>query len=236
MNKKIFSWALYDLANSVFFTTVMAGFFPIFFKTYWSQGVPATVSTERLGWILSFSGFVLAVLSPTLGVISDQRKSKKRFLFLTMLCGVGCTVALFFVGEGQWEAAALLYGTGLFMASASCVFYDSLMLSVASKHQYDFVSSLGYSLGYLGGGILFLINVMMYLNPSWFLISTQIMAVRISFLTVGVWWLIFTLPLLKNVQEPDCTPSNQNLFQLTAGAFREMKGTLFSIFKNKNLF
>ena len=236
MNKKIFSWALYDLANSVFFTTVMAGFFPIFFKQYWSQGVSATVSTERLGWILSFSGFVLAILSPTLGVISDQRKSKKKFLFFTMLCGVACTVALFFVSEGQWESAALLYGTGLFMASASCVFYDSLMLSVAAEHQYDFVSSLGYSLGYLGGGILFLINVLMYLNPSWFLISTSIMAIRISFLTVGVWWLIFTVPLLKYVPEPDCVHSSQNLLQLTAGAFREMKGTLYSIFKNKNLF
>lgn len=236
MNKKILSWALYDLANSVFFTTVMAGFFPIFFKQYWSQGVSATVSTERLGWVLAFSGFVLAVLSPTLGVISDQRKSKKKFLFLTMLCGVACTIGLFFVGEGQWEPAALLYGTGLFMCSASCVFYDSLMLSVAEKNQYDFVSSLGYSLGYLGGGILFLVNVLMYLNPGWFSISTPIMAVRISFLTVALWWLVFSFPLLKNVPEPECAHSKLNIFQLTAAAFREMKTTLFSIYKNKNLF
>lgn len=236
MNKKILSWALYDMANSVFFTTVMAGFFPVFFKQYWSQGVSATVSTERLGWVLAFSGFILAVLSPTLGVISDQRKSKKKFLFWTMLCGVACTIGLFFVGEGQWQAAALLYGAGLFMCSASCIFYDSLMLAVAKKAQYDFVSSLGYSLGYLGGGILFLINVMMYLNPGWFSISTATMAIRLSFLTVAGWWLVFSLPLLLNVPEPECAPTKDSIFKLTRAALQEMKGTLRSIYKNKNLF
>lgn len=235
MNKKILSWALYDLANSVFFTTVMAGFFPLFFKQYWSQGVSAVMSTERLGWILALSGFILAILSPTLGVISDKKKSKKKFLFWTMLCGVVCVIGLYFVPEGDWGSAAFLYGLGLFMCSASCIFYDSLMMTVAKKNQLDFVSSLGYSLGYLGGGLLFLLNVIMYLKPAWFHISSSIDAIKISFLTVGAWWFVFSIPLLKNVPEPECAETGESIFHLTCETLQEIKQTLFSIFKNKNL-
>ncbi|MFZ3229368.1 MAG: MFS transporter [Pseudobdellovibrio sp.] len=234
-NKKIASWALYDFANSVFFTTVMAGFFPVFFKQYWSTGVSATSSTERLGWILSVSGFLLAILSPTLGVISDKRRSKKKFLFITMCLGVMATIGLYFVPEGGWSQAAFLYGFGLFMCSASCVFYDSLMTSVASEDQYDFVSSLGYSLGYLGGGILFLLNVIMYLKPELFGISSPVQAVKISFITVGIWWFVFTLPLMKNVPEPETKVSNKHFIKLTIETLEEIKQTALDIFKNKNL-
>lgn len=236
MNKKIISWALYDFANSVFFTTVMAGFFPVFFKQYWSGEVSATASTERLGWILSVSGFLLAILSPTLGVISDKRRSKKKFLFITMLLGVAATIWLYFVPQGDWAMAAFLYGFGLFMCSASCVFYDSLMMSVATERQYDFVSSLGYSLGYLGGGILFSLNVVMYLKPELFGISSPIEAVKLSFISVGVWWFLFTLPLMKYVPEPDTEISHQPIFNLTVDTLKELKSTVLDIFKNKNLF
>lgn len=236
MNKKIISWAFYDFANSVFFTTVMAGFFPVFFKQYWSGAVSATASTERLGWILSISGFLLAILSPTLGVISDKRRAKKKFLFAGMLMGVMATIGLYFVPEGDWSTAAFLYGLGLFMCSASCVFYDSLMTSVATEKQYDFVSSLGYSLGYLGGGILFLINVMMYLKPELFGISSPVQAVKLSFLTVGAWWFVFTIPLLKNVPEPETLISKHHWLRLTLDTFQELKLTIADIYKNKNLF
>lgn len=236
VDKKIMSWALYDFANSVFFTTVMAGFFPVFFKKYWSGEIAATVTTERLGWVLSLSGFLLAVLSPTLGVISDKRRSKKKFLFITMILGVIATCGLYFVGQGDWQPAAILYGFALFMCSASCVFYDSLLPSITTEDRYDFVSSLGYSLGYLGGGILFLLNVIMYLKPSLFGISSDIQAVKISFLSVGLWWFIFTLPLMKNVPEPETEISDRHIGHLTVDTLKELKGTIADIFKNKNLF
>jgi len=199
MNKKIFSWALYDWANSVFYTTVLAGFFPVFFKQYWNSGVPATISTERLGVCAAISGFILAVMSPTLGVIADKKRMKKKLLFYTMVVGVICTVGLFFVPQGDWLSAAILYGAGLFMVSASGVFYDSLLVSGCKEDQYDFVSSLGYSLGYLGGGVLFTINVLMTLKPELFGIPDAATAVKLSFLTVGVWWRIFSIPLMRNV-------------------------------------
>lgn len=236
MNKKILSWALYDSANSVFFTTVMAGFFPIFFKKYWSVEVAAVVSTERLGWVLALSGFLLAILSPTLGVISDKKRAKKKLLFFTMCLGAVSCMALYFVPEKGWSAAALLYGFSLFMCSASCVFYDSLLTSVAKPDQYDFVSSFGYAMGYLSGGLFFLINVLMYLHPSWFGISSDVEAIKISFLMVGVIWFVLTIPLMRNVPEPETLISKSSIMKLTSETITELKQTLSDIFKDKNLF
>jgi MFS transporter, UMF1 family len=236
MDKKIFSWALYDWANSVFFTTVMAGFFPVFFKLYWALGVKPSQSTEMLGWILAISGFLLAILSPTIGVISDKRRSKKKLLFVTMVIGVLLTVGLFFVKQGDYYTPSWLYGGALFFCSASCVFYDSLMVSVARKDQYDFVSSLGFSLGYLGGGILFAINVLMTLKPEIFGIPNMVTAVKWSFVMVGVWWFVFTLPLMKWVPEPETEVDNRGVVELTKVTLLELKQTLVEIFQNKNLF
>lgn len=245
MNKKIFSWALYDWANSVFYTTVMAGFFPIFFKQYWNTEVVAegsaintsnaTLGTERLGWVLAASGFLLAVLSPTLGVLSDKKQMKKKLLFATMLMGAICTLGLYLVPQGQWLSAAILYGVALFMASASGVFYDSLLISVCEEDQYEYVSSLGYSLGYLGGGILFALNVAMTLNPSWFHISDKVEAVKLSFVSVALWWFVFTLPLMKNVPEPTSESTNKGILTLTIETFNELILLFKEISFNKNL-
>ncbi|MGZ3691349.1 MAG: MFS transporter [Pseudobdellovibrio sp.] len=236
MNKKIISWALYDWANSVFYTTVMAGFFPVFFKQYWNSGVSATISTERLGICAGISGFILAVASPTLGVISDKRRMKKKLLFYTMVLGVICTIALNFVPQGDWMSAGTLYGAALLMISASCVFYDSLLVSVCNEDQYDYVSSLGYSLGYLGGGILFAFNVLMVLKPAFFGLADAGAGVRASFVTVGVWWLLFSIPIMKNVPEPESEVSDKKILHLTVDTIKELKNIFFEIIKNKNLF
>src|SRR3989344_327325 len=236
MNKKILSWALYDSANSVFFTTVMAGFFPVFFKQYWSGGARAHEHTAALTRVFAVFWFFLAILLPTLGVILDKRRSKKKFLTITMLAGAIGSAGLFFVPQGGWQAAAALYGFALFMCSASCVFYDSLMPSVVEPKQYDFVSSLGYSAGYLGGGIIFLINVFMYLKPQLFGISSDVLAVRISFLVVAIVWILLSWPLLKWVPEPETHESTSGLWTLSQETFKELKFTVMSIFKNKNLF
>jgi UMF1 family MFS transporter len=236
MNKKIISWALYDWANSVFYTTVMAGFFPVFFKKYWSSGADATLSTERLGWVLAVSGFILAVLSPTIGVVSDKRRGKKKLLFSTMVIGALCAIGLYFVPQGDWSTASVLYGLGLFMCSASCVFYDALLTSVCREDQYDFVSSLGYSLGYLGGGLLFVVNVLMFLNPAWFGLRDGVQGVKLSFVTVGIWWFIFTLPLMFNVPEPEGEHNLKSIWRMTFETVLELKQMFFEIMQNKNLF
>ncbi|MEE2765114.1 MAG: MFS transporter [Candidatus Neomarinimicrobiota bacterium] len=200
--KKVISWALYDWANSAFATTVMAGFFPIFFEKYWSNPENINESTFYLGLSNSVGSLIVAALAPFLGAIADSGSTKKKFLFTFAFLGILMTSGLCMVGQGQWQMAALLYMVGSVGFAGGNVFYDSLLPSVANKKKVDFVSSLGYSLGYIGGGILFLVNVLMYQYPQWFGIPDGTIAVKLSFLSVAVWWAIFSIPILIFVPEP----------------------------------
>ena len=235
-NKSVISWILYDCANSVFYTTVMAGFFPIFFKKYWSLGADENLSTQRLGWILALSGFVLAVLSPLLGVISDKKKYKKILLGSFMLLGVLSTLALAYIPKGQWFSAAIVYGFALLFCTASTIFYDSLLVSVSEPKDYDMVSSLGYAFGYLAGGVLFSFNVAMYLKPELFGIESPVTAVLLSFVTVAVWWFLFSLPVLMFVEEPTHQLSDEKVSLLIKHSLQQLYHTAIKIFENKNLF
>jgi UMF1 family MFS transporter len=199
----VIAWAFYDWANSAFATTVMAGFFPIFFKQFWSSGVAVTESTFRLGLANSLASILVACLAPFLGTLADRSGAKKGFLLFFAAMGIIMTGALYLVAMGNWVLALLLYGMGLVGFSGSNIFYDALLVVVTDKAHYDRVSSLGFSLGYLGGGLLFAGNVLMISFPDWFGLSGQAEAVRISFLTVAVWWALFSIPLLLFVREPD---------------------------------
>ena len=200
--KKVFSWTLYDWANSAFATTVMAGFFPIFFEKYWSNPDFVDKSTFYLGLSNSVGSLIVAIMAPFLGAISDTGSTKKKFLFTFAFLGILSTSLLFFVEQGDWQLAAALYVVGAIGFSSGNVFYDSLLPAVAKKPKYDFVSSLGYSMGYLGGGVLFIINILMYQNPHWFGIQDSTTAIRLSFVTVAVWWAVFSIPIFLFVPEP----------------------------------
>ncbi|MFZ5572288.1 MAG: MFS transporter [Thermodesulfobacteriota bacterium] len=228
-NKRaVWGWALYDWANSAFATTVMAGFFPIFFKQYWSIGVDVNMSTAQLGFGNSMAGLLVALLAPVLGAIADQSSSRKKFMIFFAYLGVLMTAALFFVGKGQWGWAILIYAGGFIGFAGANVFYDSLLPMVADENRVDHVSSLGYSLGYLGGGLLFLINVLMTLMPAVFGLPDAAAAVRFSFLTVAVWWGGFTLFAIFWV--PEGTDASRRLpgNPVTAG-FRQFTDTFTKI-------
>ena len=236
MNRKVFSWALYDWANSVFYTTVMAGFFPVFFKKYWNTEATVSQSTERLGLILAISGFCLAVLSPWLGVLSDYRRAKKKFLAVFLVMGAVACAGLFFVPQGDWFSAAVLYGFAFFCAAASVVFNDSLIVSVTTPDKFDQVSSFGFSLGYLGGGLLFVVNVLMFQKPEFFGLSSGSEGVRWSFLTVSIWWLLFSIPNFLFVPEPEAASTQESAGRLFVKSMNELKKTFLELFKQKNLF
>ncbi|MBW1983949.1 MAG: MFS transporter, partial [Deltaproteobacteria bacterium] len=188
-NKKaVWGWALYDWANSAFATTVMAGFFPIFFKKFWSSGADVNLSTAQLGIGNSLASLLVALMAPVLGAIADKGSAKKKFLIFFAYLGVLMTASLFMVKEGQWAWAIFIYAMGVIGFSGANVFYDSLLPSVASEDKIDFVSSLGFSMGYLGGGLLFLVNVVMTLKPELFGLADAGEAVRYSFLSVAIWW------------------------------------------------
>ncbi len=199
--RSIWSWALYDWANSAFATTVMAGFFPLFFKQYWSADVPATESTFWLGVANSGASLIIVLLAPLLGAVADCGGSRKRFLGGFLIIGVAATATLFFIGQGAWELAALWYVVAAVGFAGTLVFYDALLVTVVGEERFDRVSALGFAVGYLGGGLLFALNVLMTLQPELFGLPDTATAVRVSFLTVALWWGLFSIPLFLWVHE-----------------------------------
>jgi MFS transporter, UMF1 family len=204
------SWALYDWANSAFATTVLVGLFPVLFNTYYARGVNPGLSTFYLGVFgNSLAAAIVMVLAPTLGVIADRRGWKKRFLAVFTALGVGGTAGLFFIGEGQWQMAIALFALAAVGFFGALGFYDALLVSIAAPAERDRVSAFGYGLGYLGGGVLFVLNVVMVLEPAAFGIADKAMAVKLSFVSVAVWWLLFSLPLFLRVPEPPGSAEHQ---------------------------
>lgn len=196
------SWALNSWANHAFATTVLVGFFPIFFARYWAQDVAGTTSTFYLGATNSAASFVVMLMAPWLGALADRRGWKKRFLAIFTAIGVVATAALFFIGAGQWQWAAVVFAVASIGFFGGSSFSDALLVQVAEPRETDRVSAFGYALGYLGGGLLFVVNVLMVLHPAWFGLADATIATRISFLTVAVWWALFALPQFRYVQEP----------------------------------
>lgn len=199
--RAIWSWAFYDWANSAFATVVMAGFFPLFFKQYWSVDVPVTESTYHLGIINSIASLVVVLLSPILGAVADQMGRRKGFLLIFACLGAVMTGALYWVEQGQWLLAALLYIAGVIGFSGGNLFYDALLNVVSPTQTIDRVSALGFGLGYLGGGLLFAVNVWMTLQPASFGLVDASEAVRVAFVCTALWWLLFSLPLVFFVHE-----------------------------------
>ena len=198
----VWSWAFYDWANSAYSTTVMAGFFPLFFKEYWADPNNPTQSTFYLGMANSIASIVVAALAPLLGSVADQGSAKKKFLILFAFLGVIMTGGLWMVAQGNWQMAVFFYVLATIGFASGNVFYDALLPGLASEERVDVVSSLGFGLGYLGGGLLFLVNVFMYLKPEIFGIPDGATAIKLSFLSVAVWWAVFTIPLILFVPEP----------------------------------
>jgi UMF1 family MFS transporter len=226
--RPVVSWALYDWANSAFATTVMAGFFPVFFKQFWNEGVSVTESTFRLGLTNGLASLAIAVLAPVLGAIADRSGARVRLLMAFTVLGAAATAGLSLVGAGQWPMAVLLYLVASLGFWGGIVFNDSLLLHVAEPEEYDLVSGYGYALGYLGGGLLFAVNVAMTLRPELFGLAGPSEAVRVSFLTVGIWWLIFALPLAFFVRERKEVRTVRPVEAVRQG-FRELGNTLRQI-------
>ena len=234
LNKSAWSWALYDWANSAFATTVMAGFFPIFFKSYWASDLSDAESTFAIGSVNSLVGLLIAFSAPVLGAFADAGDSKRKFLFSFAFLGIITTGYLFFIPDSSWKLAVIFYGLGVIGFSGANVFYDSLLVTVSKEEERNRTSALGFSLGYLGGGILFLLNVIMFLYPNWFGLESQIDAVLWSFMSVALWWFIFSLPIYLNVKEPTQSSSGKSVNRIINEAFSSLLNTARSIKEYKS--
>jgi len=227
-------WVFYDWANSAFATTVMAGFFPVYFKAYWNTGLDATVSTFRLGLANSVASLLIVMLAPVLGAMADCMSRRKAMLFIFACLGWLMTGGLYLVAEGDWILAALFYVLAVIGFSGSNVFYDSLLPFVSSNEELDRTSAFGFAFGYLGGGVMFACNILMVMHPDWFGLADSDAAVRVSFLMVAVWWLVFSLPLLLLVKEPDGSGGGPALRVISEG-FVRVWHTLHEVRRLRNL-
>lgn len=196
------AWWFYDWANSAFATTVMAGFFPVYFNQFWRQGVSDAETTFSLGLANGLAGLIVALLAPVLGAIADQMGIRKGFLLFFTTLGIIMTGSLHWVAQGEWMLALMTYGLAVVGFSSSIVFYDAMLLLVSRESEYDRISAIGYALGYLGGGLLFTLNVIMTLYPESFGLSGPGEAVSISFVLVAIWWAVFSIPIFLFVREP----------------------------------
>jgi UMF1 family MFS transporter len=198
LKKPVLAWALYDWANSAFATTIVAGFFPVFYSAL-SGDISTEDSQFWFNLTLALSSLVVAISAPLLGAISDHGGHGKKFLATFAMLGITMSVSLAWVGVGMWWVALIVYGLGQIGFAGANIFYDSMIVDVSTEEDVDIVSSYGYAMGYIGGGLLFLVNVLMVTKPNLFGIADTSTALSYSFISVGIWWFLFSLPLFCNI-------------------------------------
>jgi MFS transporter, UMF1 family len=196
------AWAMYDWANSAFFTTVIAAVFPDFFGSVAAANLPPAAATQRFAAATTIAVAFAGILGPVLGSVADRGGVKKPLLAIFTAIGVAATAGMTLIGSGDWRLAAALFIAGNVGISAALVFYDSLLPHIASSDEIDRVSAAGYALGYLGGGVLLAVNLAWIVSPRTFGLPDTVAAVRLSFLSVAVWWAVFSIPVFRTVPEP----------------------------------
>jgi len=225
--RPVVAWALYDWANSAFATTIMAGFFPVFYSTI-SQDLSKERSQFWFNVTLAAASVLIAVFAPILGAVADRGGARKKFLAFFATLGILMTAGLAWVHAGHWWMGLVLYGFGTVGFSGANVFYDSMLVDVAEEKELDLVSALGYSAGYIGGGLLFALNVLMVQKPEWFGLQSAGSAVKASFLSVAAWWALFSVPLLLSVRETP-TEDRASRFQAVRAGMRQLVDTFKEI-------
>jgi UMF1 family MFS transporter len=232
------AWAWYDWANSAYFTTIVTAVFPAFYSSYAAADLEPAQATARFGAITTASVAVIAVTSPVLGAIADFSGLKKRLLLIFMLVGVTAAAAMAAIDRGDWMLASMLFFIGNIGVSGTTVFYDSLLPSVAKPEETDRVSSAGYALGYLGGGVLLLLNLWWILSPGTFGFADTASATKAAFVSVAIWWLLFSIPLFRGVPEPVVVhdPGEHDGKSVLAAAFGRLGRTFAEIRRYRHAF
>ena len=235
--RAVFGWVLYDWANSAFATTIMAAILPVYYSTVAAATLAPSQATAYWGFTTSLAALLAALVGPVLGAVADFKASKKRFLFVFMTLGATATAFLFFVRRGDWPLASALFVLGNLGFAGSLVFYDALLPHVASEENVDQVSSRGFAMGYAGGGILLAINIaMIELAPRYIQLLEGGLMIRLSFVTVAAWWVLFSIPIFLFVSEPP-----RRVFDAEAGlgairvAFRRLAHTARSVRQYRDL-
>lgn len=234
-HKKIIdAWCMYDWANSAFATTILAAVFPIYYATSAGANLPGNLATAYWGFTASGALLMVAICAPVLGAIADHFGAKKKFLLVFVSLGIAATALMATVGRGDWATASAFYVLGYVGFAGGMIFYESLLPHICRPDEMDSVSSKGYALGYLGGGLLLAVNLAWILKPKLFGMANAEIASRISFLSVGVWWGIFSIPLFRRIAEPETAPGPTTMNPVRAG-FQRLSHTFKDIRRYKEL-
>jgi MFS transporter, UMF1 family len=224
--KIVNSWAMYDWANSAFATTIMAAMFPPFYRSLvLAAGHSESQATAYWAYTTSVSLVLVFFLAPILGAISDHTGGKKRYLAGFAAIGIIGTGLFAFLGDNTYLLGSILFMLGDLGFAGANVFYESLLPHVAREGDIDQVSTRGYALGYVGGGILLVLNVLWYMKPALFFMPTTGFALRAAFFSVAVWWAVFSIPILRNVPEPPVVRGPREPGNVVAAGFRRLGQT-----------
>ena len=235
-HKKIVrSWKMYDWANSAFATSIMAAVLPEFYSSFAGATLDKTTATSYWGYSNTIAMLIVAITAPLLGAMADHSGAKKRFLGSFAAVGIVATALLIGTGKGMWLYASLLYIFGRVGFGGGNIFYDSLLPHVARSGEIDRVSAEGYAYGYLGGGILLALNLLMIMKPGLFGIPDAAWASRISFLSVAIWWALFSIPIFKNVSEPLAVVSRDESTRPFVAGYQRLKRTFRDIRRFREL-
>ena len=216
------SWIMYDWANSIYATNIMAAIFPIYFAM-----VATDMGNKFYGFAVSIANLVVAVLAPVLGAVGDFTGMKKKLFSAFLIIGVAFTATMAFFNSWELMLVGLIISRIGF--SGSCLFYDSFLTDVTTPDRMDRVSSWGYAAGYIGGSTIpFIISiaVMMLLNQS-------VLSFKIAILIVVVWWTAFSIPFLKNVKQIHSV--EEPPAKLAKAAFKNALQTFRDIIKDKKI-
>ena len=196
------AWAMYDWANSAFQTTIIAAVFPIYYQKVAAADLPETTAMSRFAWATTLAILIVAIIAPILGAVADYAAIKKRLLAVFIAVGAAATAGMYWIERGDWSLALTLFVIGNVGVAGSIVFYESLLPHLVDDKDLDRVSSAGYAIGYLGGGTLLAINLLMIQKPGLFGIPGAGAGTRLALASVAVWWVLFSIPLFRRVPEP----------------------------------
>lgn len=188
---------MYDWANSAFALIVMTSFVPLLLREHWSAGESSTEITFLWGAANSIGALLLALIAPLLGALADQAGRRRRMLMMCVAPGALCTLLLALPGGGEWVAGLSLFIVAWIGFSTANIFYDALLTEVAEPKQYDLVSAYGFALGYIGSAMLFTLCAFVTVDPQRFGLASEIQAMQLSMLVVAIWWVLFSIPLLR---------------------------------------
>jgi UMF1 family MFS transporter len=230
------AWAMYDWANSAFAVIILTAVFPVYYRALAaSAGVAAENATAYWAYTTSVSLLLVALLGPVLGAAADIAGGKKRFLGGALICGVLGSASLAFIPEGGFFFGSCLFAIGNLGFAIGNIFYEALLPQIARNNDFDRVSARGYAFGYLGGGLFLVLSLVALLQPQWLFLANRETAVRASFGGVALWWLVFSIPLFRDIRDPQGTERRHLSFRVIAGALENLGNTFKDVRRYRQL-